>query len=156
MEACKVYGRVIAMSKEQTVASAQAGREPFKKREIYIDCTRYDPYTGKRSEYENKPLLEFNGDKTLAKVNPILDTLQKDDVVAISFDLQGRQITNQQGQKKFFTSIRCYAIEVVRKAGQPAAAAPAAAPAPAPAPAAQQPQADPFPATAAPEDDLPF
>lgn len=156
MEACKVYGRVIAVSKEQTVASAQAGREPFKKREIYIDCTRYDPYTGKRSEYENKPLLEFNGDKTLAKVNPILDTLQKDDVVAISFDLQGRQITNQQGQKKFFTSIRCYAIEVVRKAGQPAAAAPAAAPAPAQAAQQPAPQTDPFPATAAPEDDLPF
>lgn len=156
MAECKVYGRVIAVSKVQTVASAQAGREPFKKREIYIDCTRYDPYTGKRSEYENKPLLEFNGDKTLAKVTPILDTLQKDDVVAISFDLQGRQITNQQGQKKFFTSIRCYAIEVVRKAGQPAAAAPAA-PAPAPAAvAAPAPQTDPFPATAAPEDDLPF
>lgn len=155
MAECKVYGRVIAVSKEQTVASAQAGREPFKKREIYIDCTRFDPYTGKRSEYENKPLLEFNGDKTLAKVNPILDTLQKDDVVAISFDLQGRQITNQQGQKKFFTSIRCYAIEVVRKAGQPAAAAPAAASAPAAAAAAAA-QTDPFPATAAPEDDLPF
>lgn len=151
MAECKVYGRVIAVSKEQTVASALAGREPFKKREIYIDCTRFDPYTGKRSEYENKPLLEFNGDKTLAKVNPILDTLQKDDVVAISFDLQGRQITNQQGQKKFFTSIRCYAIEVVRKAGQPAAPAPAPAAVAAPAP-----QTDPFPAKAAPEDDLPF
>lgn len=156
MAECKVYGRVIAVSKEQTVASAQAGREPFKKREIYIDCTRFDPFTGKRSEYENKPLLEFNGDKTLAKVNPILDTLQKDDVVAISFDLQGRQTTNQQGQKKFFTSIRCYAIEVVRKAGQPAAAAPAAPPAPAPAAQQPAPQTDPFPATAAPYDDLPF
>lgn len=147
MAECKVYGRVIAVSKEQVVASAQAGREPFRKREIYIDCTRYDPYTGTRSEYENKPLLEFNGDKTLAKVNPVLDSLQKDDVVAISFDLQGRKITNQQGQTKYFTAIRCYAIEVVRKAGQQAAA-PAPAPAvQSPAPAQQQVQ-QPAPAAA--------
>lgn len=153
MAECKVYGRVIAVSKEQVVASAQAGREPFRKREIYIDCTRYDPYTGTRSEYENKPLLEFNGDKTLAKVNPVLDSLQKDDVVAISFDLQGRKITNQQGQNKFFTAIRCYAIEVVRKAGQQAAA-----PAPAPAvqtPAQQQVQ-QPAPAAAPPQAANPF
>ena len=153
MAECKVYGRVIAVSKEQMVASAQAGREPFRKREIYIDCTRYDPYTGTRSEYENKPLLEFNGDKTLAKVSPVLDSLQKDDVVAISFDLQGRKITNQQGQTKFFTAIRCYAIEVIRKAGQQAAAPAVQTPAPAqqqqvqqPAPAAAPQQAaNPFP-----------
>ncbi len=149
----KQYGRVIAVSKVQTVASTDG--KSFQKREIYIDCTRYDPYTGVRSEYENKPLLEFSGDKTLAKVNPILETLQKDDVVAISFELQGRQFKGQDGKIKFMTGIRCYNIEVVRKAGQQATAQPQPQPQPAPQPTPQpqpapQPTPQPQPQAAAP------
>lgn len=145
----KQYGRVIAVSKLQTVAATDG--KTYQKREIYIDCTRYDPYTGVRSEYENKPLLEFMGDKTLTKVNPILDTLQKDDVVAISFELQGRQFKGQDGKTKFMTGIRCYNIEVVRKAGQQATVAqpqpqPTPQPAPQPTPQPQPQAAAPFPA----------
>lgn len=140
----KVTGRVIAVSKEQTVVSSDATKAPFKKREIYIDCTRYDPYTGDRSEYENKPLLEFVGEKLLAKVNPVLDQVQKDDIVAISFELQGRPYKTADGKTKVMTGVRCYAIEIVRRAGQPVQQA---APQPAPAPAAPtaNPNPNPFP-----------
>ena len=103
----------------------------MKKREIYIDCTRYDPYTGERSQYENKPLLEFVSDKTLEKVNPVLDSIQKDDIVTISFDLQGRQWKGKDGKTQYTTGIRCYDIAVTRRAGQavaqPVQAAPQAA-----------------------------
>lgn len=112
-----VSGRVIAVSKLQTVASADPSKAPLKKREIYIDCTRFDPYTGERSQYENKPLLEFAGDKVLEKVSPVLDSLQKDDVVSIAFELVGRSYQGADGKKKFTTGIRCYDIEVRRKAG---------------------------------------
>jgi hypothetical protein len=114
----QISGRVIAVSKVQTVASADPNKASLKKREIYIDCTRYDPYTGERSQYENKPLLEFVSDKTLEKVNPVLDSIQKDDIVTISFDLQGRQYKGQDGKTKFSTGIRCYDIVVTRRAGQ--------------------------------------
>lgn len=127
----QISGRVIAVSKVQTVASADPSKAPLKKREIYIDCTRYDPYTGERSLYENKPLLEFVSDKILEKVNPVLDSIQKDDIVTISFDLQGRQYKGKDGKTQFTTGIRCYDIVVTRRAGQavaqPVQAAPQAA-----------------------------
>lgn len=127
----QISGRVIAVSKVQTVASADPSKAPLKKREIYIDCTRYDPYTGERSQYENKPLLEFVSDKTLEKVNPVLDSIKKDDIVTISFDLQGRQYKGKDGKTQFTTGIRCYDIVVTRRAGQavaqPVQAAPQAA-----------------------------
>ena len=114
----QISGRVIAVSQVQTVATTDASKPPLKKREIYIDCTRYDPYTGERSQYENKPLLEFAGDKTLEKVSPVLDQLQKNDIVTISFELVGRQYKGQDGKTKFSTGIRCYDIAITRKAGQ--------------------------------------
>lgn len=128
----QISGRVIAVSQVQTVASADASKAPFKKREIYIDCTRYDPYTGERSQYENKPLLEFASDKILEKVNPVLDQVQKNDIVCISFDLQGRQFKGKDGKTVFTTGIRCYDIAITRKAGQQVAqtAQPASQPAP--------------------------
>ena len=144
----QISGRVIAVSKLQTVASADPSKAPLKKREIYIDCTRYDPYTGERSQYENKPLLEFAGDKVLDKVSPVLDTLQKDDIVTISFELVGRQYKGKDNKTKFATGIRCYDIALTRKAGgqqqyfdnhQVAAPAPQPAPQPEPAPMAEAP-----------------
>jgi len=112
----QISGRVIAVAKEMTVASSDASKKPLRKREIYIDCTRYDPYTGERSQFENKPLLEFSGDKVLEKVNPKLDGIVKGDVVTISFDIQGTPYKDQQGKTKVYTAIRCFDIEVRRKA----------------------------------------
>ena len=112
----QISGRVIAVSQVKTVASADASKAPFKKREIYIDCTRYDPYTGERSQYENKPLLEFASDKILEKVNPVLDQVQKNDIVTISFELQGRQFKGKDGKTVFTTGVRCYDIAITRKA----------------------------------------
>ena len=112
----QISGRVIAVAKEKTVASSDASKKPLRKREIYIDCTRYDPYTGERSQFENQPLLEFSGDKVLEKVNPKLDGIVKGDVVTISFDIQGTPYKDQQGKTKVYTAIRCFDIEVRRKA----------------------------------------
>ena len=132
-----IYGRVIALSKVQEIQSKEAGKPAMKKRELYLDCTRYDSITGERDERENKPLLEFGGDKLLEKLAAL--NLQKDDVVGVKFAIQGTPYKDQQsGKTKVFTAIRCYDIEVIRKADgsvvqQPVQAAPAA-PAPEPQP----------------------
>lgn len=127
----QISGRVIAVSPVQTVAASDPSKQPLKKRMVYLDCTRYDPYTGERSQYENKPLMEFSGDKVLEKVNPKLDAIKAGDVVTISFDIQGMDYQDKAtGKKKNFTGIRCYDVELRRSAdanGQQAA--PAAAPA---------------------------
>ena len=90
-----------------------------------MDCTTYDPYTGERSQYENKPLLEFGGDKLVEKLGAL--DLKEGDVVKVSFFIQGTPYKDQQGKTKVFTGIRTTDIEVIRKKD---------APAPTPAPAA--------------------
>lgn len=115
----QIAGRVIALSGVREVASADQSKAPMKKRELYIDCTRYDPYTGERSQYENKPLLEFGGDKMLAKLEQL--NIQKDDIVVVTFDIQGTPYKDKDGKTKVFTRVRPFDIEVTRRAGQPAA-----------------------------------
>ena len=84
---------------------------------VYLDCTRYDPYTGERSQFENKPLMEFTGDRVLEKVNPKLDGIKAGDVVTVFFDVQGMDYTDKAtGKKRNFTGIRAYDVQVVRQA----------------------------------------
>lgn len=109
----QISGKVIALSDVKTVASSDPSKPAMKKRELYMDCTRYDPYTGERSQYENKPLLEFGGDKVLAKLEAL--QIKKDDVVTVSFDIQGTPYT-KDGKMRVYTAIRCYDIEVRRRA----------------------------------------
>ena len=113
-----ISGRVIAVSAVTTVASADASKQPLKKRMVYLDCTRYDPYTGERSQFENKPLMEFTGDRVLEKVNPKLDGIKAGDIVTVFFDVQGMDYTDKAtGKKRNFTGIRAYDVQVVRQAG---------------------------------------
>jgi hypothetical protein len=95
-----------------------------------MDCTRYDPYTGERG-YENTPLLEFGG-KAMEKLNELVNNgLKKDDIVVVSFDIQGTPY-EKDGKKQVFTRVRPFDIELKPKPQQ-TQEAPAAAPAPAPA-----------------------
>ena len=113
-----ISGRVIAVSGVQMVASADASKQPLKKRMVYLDCTRYDPYTGERSQFENKPLMEFTGDKVLEKVGTKLDGIKAGDVVTVFFDVQGTAYMDKAtGKTKNFTGIRAYDVQVVRQAG---------------------------------------
>ena len=109
----KIAGRLIALSQVKEVRGSDPSKAPIRKREIYIDCTRYDPYTGERSQYENKPLLELGGDKLLQKVDEL--HLVAGDIVALSFDIQGvPYVEKGTGKNRVFTSIRVYDVEKVR------------------------------------------
>lgn len=125
-----ITGKVIAISQIEEVASSQPGKEPFKKRSVYIDCTRYDTYTGERGR-ENTPLLEFGG-KGLDKLNELVNNgLKKDDIVTISFDIQGTKYT-KDGKTQVFTRVRPFDIELYKpKDSQQSAPAQSAEAAPA-------------------------
>lgn len=116
-----LYGKVIALSDVKVIPSNEAGKAPMKKRELYLDCTPYDGITGVQMGKENKPLLELGGDKVMEK----LETLQiaKDDIVGVRFAIQGNPY-KKDGKLSVFTSIRCYDIVLVRKAGQTVAPQP--------------------------------
>ena len=157
----QISGRVIALSQVKEVASSDPSKPAMKKRELYMDCTRFDPYTGERSQFENKPLLEFGGDKVLAKLESL--NIKPNDIVKVSFDIQGTPYKDKNtGKMRVYTAIRCYDIEVSRRADgsvpqtaapQPQQSAPQPQPQPAPAPA-PQPVNDPLPEPA--NDGLPF
>lgn len=139
----QVSGRVIALSQKKTVVAATADKPAFEKQELYLDCTRYDQYTGERMQKENKLLLEFGGDKVLKRLEEA--RLQPGDIVTVSFELQGNETRDKQtGKLRVFNSVRCYDVEVKRRAGEmgaqtanPAPAAPAPQPAPQPQPQPQ-------------------
>ena len=135
----QIIGRVIAVSDKQVITNQQTGKQT-EKRQLYIDCTRYDSLTGEKG-YENTPLLEFTH-KGLEKLEELVcKGLKKGDIVTISFDVQGNKWTNADNKMQIITSIRPYDIELTRPTqndGQQQAQQAGQQAAPAPAPAGQQ------------------
>ena len=101
-----ITGRVLSVGQPLQVAGKDPSR-PFIKRELVLDCTRYDPYTGERSKFENTPLLEFGGD-----ICKDLDGIRPGDVVTVSFDITGTKYQDKTTrQEKIFTRVRPYKVE---------------------------------------------
>lgn len=147
----KVTGRILSISNTVQIQSTKSG-STFTKREFLLDATTYDPYTKERSEYENILPLEFSGDKCTE-----LDRFKTGDVVTVSFVLQGRSWSTQDGELKRMVSIRCYKIEA--RGGVSQSPQTASVQQPAPQPTYQQPQNFQPPVGAnvnAKDDQLPF
>mgnify|MGYP000044555563 FL=1 len=147
----QITGRLVYIGQPQEIPS-KSGGNPFVKREFILDATTHDPYTGERSQYENILPLEVSGDKCAE-----LDQFRTGDVITVSFALQGREWTNQDGQVKRMVSIRCYKLEARRPVQQVAQAAQPVQPTvqPAPQPAYQQ-FPPPVDENGEPKDNLPF
>lgn len=108
-------GVVLAVGQPEQLTSKSG--KTFMKRSLYLDCTPHDGITGERSQYENKILFEFMENKT-----SLLDNIKVGQVVTISFDLQGYEYTDQNGQTKYFIHVRPFGIEArqhVRQSPQP-------------------------------------
>lgn len=147
----QVIGRILSISNTVQIQSTKSG-STFTKREFLLDATTYDPYTKERSEYENILPLEFSGDKCTE-----LDRFKTGDVVTVSFVLQGRSWSTQDGELKRMVSIRCYKIEA--RGGVSQSPQTASVQQPAPQPTYQQPQNFQPPVGAngnAKDDQLPF
>lgn len=89
----------------QTQSIQTKSGNPFTKREIVLDASKYDMYTGEKG-FENYPMFEFTGEKCKD-----LDGYQVGQVVTISFDLQGGFYDDKDGVKKNITKVRGYKIE---------------------------------------------
>lgn len=144
----QISGRLVAIGQTVQIPSKNGGN-PFLKREFILDATPHDLYTGERSQYENILPLEVSGDKCAE-----LNNFRIGDVITVSFVLQGREWTNQDGQVKRMVSVRCYKLEA-RRPVQQQIVQPVQQPTSQPAPPYQQfpPQVD---ANGNPKDDLPF
>lgn len=144
----QITGRLVYIGQPQEIQS-KSGGNPFVKREFILDATTHDPYTGERNQYENILPLEVSGDKCSE-----LDQFRIGDVITVSFALQGREWTNQDGQVKRMVSIRCYKLEA-RQLHQPASM-PAQQPTPTQIPTMAQVFPPDVDVNGNPKDDLPF
>ena len=105
-----LIGRIIAVDQQQSVASKSDPTKTFPRRQVYMDCSRYDSITGEQLS-DNKPLLEFGG-KGLDMLNALCQQgLKQGDLVAVKFAVQGNSYKDKDGKTKNFTGIRPYAIE---------------------------------------------
>lgn len=105
-----ITGRIHKITPTKTITSQTTGNT-FYKREVILDASRFDPYTGQK-KFDNWPMLEFGGEEACRQ----LDGYNEGELVTISFDLNGREYTYKQtGEVKYFTSVRGYKIE---RAGQ--------------------------------------
>lgn len=96
-----ITGRILSIGNVETIP-CKNGSEPFKKRSVVLNCTRMD--FGKT--YENYPSFEFSGkhvdDPTVFKI---------DDIVTISFAIQGTRYQKDNQPEKFFNTVLGYKIE---------------------------------------------
>lgn len=148
----ELVGRFIAVDNEQTIQSTKEQGKTFKRRQLYMDCSRYDGLTGERLD-ENYPLLEFGG-KALEQLNQLVGTgVKKGDLVCVSFVVDGVPY-DKDGRKQVMTKVRPIGVARWQRQQQPQQAqaqqqnAQASSPAPAPV---QQPQNG-----GGKNDDLPF
>ena len=147
----QLVGRFIAVDNEQTIASTKDPQKTFKRRQLFMNCSRYDGLTGKQID-ENYPLLEFGG-KALEQLNQLVASgLKKDDLVEVSFVVDGIKYT-KDGKTQVMNKIRPIGIipyvlpyQQPQQAQAQAPAAPEPAPVPTPAPQqANQPKDDGLP-----------
>lgn len=98
-------GVVLAVGQPQQIQSKSG--KTYTKRSLFVDATTFDPYTGQRSQFENKLLFEF-----MEKRASVLDNVHVGDVVTVSFDIQGSEYKDQTGQTRYSINVRPYDVEV--------------------------------------------
>lgn len=96
-----ITGRILSIGNVETIPSKN-GDEPFKKRVVVLNCTRMD--FGKT--YENYPSFEFSG----KHVDDPKD-FKNDDIVTISYVIQGTRYQKDGQPEKFFNTVSGYKIE---------------------------------------------
>jgi len=101
----QITGKIEKIGAVQVLHSKD-GSKTFQKREIILDATRYDPYTGERG-FENYPSFEFGGERCAE-----LDKFKPGQVVTVSFDVFGMKYEDKTTHEtKYFTKVRGYRIE---------------------------------------------
>ena len=134
-----ITGIILFIGEKVAVPTNNQNGQPFYKRELVLDASRYDQFSGHK--FENYPKFEFVGNNCT-----ILDQFQAGQAVTVSFVLSGRKV-EKDGQVSYFTNVTGYKVELFQRAQQPQQAA---------ANQVQQPQVaqqplqsqNPFPATA--------
>lgn len=131
-----ITGKIVTIGQTVNVSK----KKEFLKRDLVLDCSRYDEFTGeKRENYVSMSFTQKRCDD--------LNAYQVGELVEVSFILNGRKY-EKDGQTMYITDIIGYKVE---RKGQGATQA---APQEPSAPQAQSPSVSPSPTNE--QNDLPF
>lgn len=86
------------------------GTKTFFNRELILDCTRFNPDTGE--PYANFPKFDVTGNNCSE-----LDHFKVGDRIIVDFALNGAKYEDQ-GELKYFTSVRAYKFTLVQQGYQ--------------------------------------
>ena len=98
--ALQVTGKIEKIGDVLAIPSKD-GQRSFNKREVVLDLTTYDRFTG--IPRENHVLFEFGGNKC-----DLMNSFKVGDLVTVSFILTGRNYTPEGGTQKTFNTIVGY------------------------------------------------
>lgn len=102
----QITGKIEVIGSMKSILSKDKTKTYYS-REIVLDATRRDPYTGERM-FESFPSFEFSGEKC-----DELDNYQPGQIVTISFDVSGVKYNDKQtGEIKYFNRVRGFKIEL--------------------------------------------
>lgn len=96
-----ITGKILVIGQTETIPVPNSPN-PFYKRELVLDASRFDQFSGQR--IENYPKLEFVNNNCSK-----LDQYQVGQLVTVSFSLSGRK-TEKDGIMRFFTNVTGYDI----------------------------------------------
>lgn len=98
-------GKIVAIEGIQSIP--RQGKEPFEKRRLMLDATRFDGLTGERG-YEKRIIFDFSG-----KNVHVPDTFEVGDMAEVFFDVESYQGTKKNGTTDWFTSVRGYKMQKI-------------------------------------------
>lgn len=96
----QIIGKVLIVGQTENI---QYQDKTFTKRELVLDCSHFDRYTGQ--QFENYVSLQFTGNRVSE-----LDNFKAGELVQVSFFLSGRK-SEKDGKVKYFTNIVGLKIE---------------------------------------------
>lgn len=113
----QITGKIEVIGATASITSKD-GSKTYHKRELVLDCTRYNPNTGE--PWENYPKFELSGNNCA-----ILDQFQVGQRVTVDFSLRGVKYTDQTtGEIKYFTGVCAFKVQLAQQTyqNQPATA----------------------------------
>ena len=105
-----ITGIILLIGQTVAVPTNNQNGQPFYKRELVLDASRIEQFTGRK--FENYPKFEFVGNNCA-----ILDQFSVGQIVTVSFVLSGRK-SEKNGQVSFFTNVTGYKVELYQRQPQ--------------------------------------
>lgn len=103
-----ITGKILVIDQTESIPYQD---KTFYKRELVLDASRFDQFSGQK--FENYPKFQFTGNNCSS-----LDQFQIGQVVTVSFVLSGRRV-EKNGQVSYFTNVTGYKVEPYVRKNQP-------------------------------------